>query len=679
MIAVPHISIRDAWRDDFRPRDLRPIYERTRVNLQGTVFTKSGPFEIGGSRHFIRPLDALVDPHVREVNILAPVQDGKTLIADIWLPDIILNDPGPFLGLFQKDDVAQDHCKLRTWPVLKHVPDIKAILDTLGKTESCTQEILLPQMPIYINGPALGNLQSKPFRYLWCDEPWMYKKGVIGEAKGRLGSFVKLGLDKALFTSQGGFAQNISETETKEWYEQYISGELNEWHVQCAGCREFFVPVWGCTREVYVKRFPHLAGVVRSGASMRANVGMLWDDRRDQQGLWRIEECKSTLRYCCPLCDHETKALRLIPDETTFDQLYKATQSAWNRTGEYRVIGERKSIKKSFHWNGIITYPWEYLLDLFLSADNAAAMGDRSHLIIFWQKRMAEFHDQTKCEDTVRLEAVEIETGALDRAIIEVDGIQFKHRQGQVDVQMTHLWLAASIWSDTGDDLTIWYEKLMDWSEVENRQKLFKIADQDMAIDINYQLRAQEVARECVLHGHEGKDAKGNIRWFQWQAYRGTDRDYFDHPGPMANGKPTKVQRPYSFEPERIPITDVTDPRIVKLFSDFRKRGWAKPLCMVWKWSNPTIKEMIERRRDGLARGILSKPVEGEWVTEWSKQMHGEKKIPITNKRGYTSLQYHAIRDNHAFDCKGMDIAHAIRRGRLSLPAIASDGKPPEK
>lgn len=668
MIAPAHFNIREAWRSDFSPRDLRPIYERTRVNLQGTVFTKNGPFEVSASRHFIAPFDSLLDPYVRETNVLAPVQDGKTLIADIWLPDVVMHAAGPFLGVFQKDDIAVDHCKLRTWPILESVPEIKTILDALGKSESCTQEILLPQMPIYINGPALSNLQSKPFRYLWCDESWLYKKGVIQEAKGRLGSFVKLGLDKALFTSQGGYAQDHSETETKEWYEQYISGELNEWHVQCRGCRQHHIPVWGCSREEYFKRFPHLVGAACSGASLRNRVGMIWDELRDERGLWRVEECKPTLHYDCPLCGHaeSLKESRVV-------------QAAWNRTGEYRILGERKSVKKSFHWNGIITYPWEYLLDLFLNAANAAALGDRSHLIIFWQKRMAEFHDQNKDDDFTRLDTIEITTGSIEQPIIEVDGLQFKHRQGQVDVQMTHLWFAASIWSDHGDDLTLWFEKLMDWSEVEDRQKRFRILDQDMAVDINYELRATEVARECVLHGHAGKDAQGNVIWFQWQAYRGTDRDYFDHPGPVKNGKPTKIQLPYSWEPERIPITDITDPRIIALFADFKKRGWAKPLCKVWKWSNPTIKEMIERRRDGLARGVFSKPVEGAWVSEWSRQMHGEKKLLVPQKRGYSRYQYHAIRANHAFDCKGMDITHAMRRGRLSLPPLILDSKPPEK
>lgn len=663
-----HVSIRDAWRSDFKPRDLRPIYERTRVNLKGTVFTRNGPFEISGSRHFIAPLDAQLDPYVRETNILAPVQDGKTLIADIWLPDIILHDPGPFLGVFQKDDIAMDHCKLRTWPILQNIPEIFAKLEALGKKEACTQEILLPEMPIYINGPALSNLQSKPFRYLWCDEPWLYKKGVIAEAKGRLGSFVKLGLDKSLFTSQGGYAQDQSETETKEWYEQFISGELNEWHVQCRGCRQHHIPVWNSLREEYLRRYPQFAAGARSGPSPRSHVGMVWDELRDERGLWRVEECKPTLRYVCPLCSHAEPLAEC-----------KRAQAAWNRTGEYRVIGEHKRIKKSFHWSGLITYPWEYLLDLFLTADNAAALGDRSHLIIFWQKRMAEFHDQTRDGESHRIETIEITTGALDHPVIEVDGVKFRHRQGQVDVQMTHLWFAASIWSDQGDDLTLWYEKLMDWGEVEKRQKLFKILDQDMAIDINYDLRASEVARECVIHGHAGTDAKGNVTWFQWQAYRGSDRDYFDHPGPIKNGRPTKIQLPYSYDPERIPITDVTDPRIVALFADFRKRGWAKPLCTVWKWSNPTIKDMAATRRDQLARGVLSRPVEGPWVTEWSRQMHGEKKIPVANKRGYSVLQWHATRANHAFDCKGMDIAHAMRRGRLALPALVLDSKPAEK
>src|SRR5687767_6392684 len=82
----------DNWSRVWKPRDRRPIYEWARENVfLPSRLTRTGAFEVDRSRQFVAPFDALQNDRIREVNILAPVRDGKTLIADVWLPWLVVN------------------------------------------------------------------------------------------------------------------------------------------------------------------------------------------------------------------------------------------------------------------------------------------------------------------------------------------------------------------------------------------------------------------------------------------------------------------------------------------------------------------------------------------------------------------------------------------------------------
>lgn len=49
-------------------------------------------------------MEALVDPKIRVVSIIASIQSGKTSVGEFGLAHIIANHPGPTLWLDQTDD-----------------------------------------------------------------------------------------------------------------------------------------------------------------------------------------------------------------------------------------------------------------------------------------------------------------------------------------------------------------------------------------------------------------------------------------------------------------------------------------------------------------------------------------------------------------------------------------------
>jgi hypothetical protein len=349
---IPSDLISIDWHLAWQPRDRRPIYEWAKENvfLQPPL-TRTGPFDVSLSRQFIAAFDALQNDRVREVNILAPVRDGKTLIADVWLPWLIVNAPGPFRWVFQDEKAAEDQEEHRVKPILRNVPGLGHFVPDRGRLDN------VAGMVVAIDGPALGNLQSRGYKYMVLDEPWLWEDGRLEEAKARQKDFRKLQNNKVLIISQGGEAGG-------DWDRQFKSGIINEWHVQCQGCGKYVLPVWSGWRD--------------DGSRW----GMQWDDKRDERGFWDIPKAVPTARFTCFYCGHvhvDTPRLK----------------SNWNLTGKHAAEETDKSDSRvSLHWPAIISYSFHELVELYLKADNQLKTGSPTATIQFFQKQMAEMANE---------------------------------------------------------------------------------------------------------------------------------------------------------------------------------------------------------------------------------------------------------------------------------------------
>ena len=86
-----------------------------------------GRFRADNSPWLKEPLEALVDPKVRIVSIIAAIQSSKTTIGEIGLCYIIPNLPGPALWLDQTDDDAKDQAESRLGRVFDECPAVQAL------------------------------------------------------------------------------------------------------------------------------------------------------------------------------------------------------------------------------------------------------------------------------------------------------------------------------------------------------------------------------------------------------------------------------------------------------------------------------------------------------------------------------------------------------------------------
>lgn len=610
------LSLLDAWDHAVNLPDRRPIYHWAAENVVlPPVLTQSGAFRIEGSRQMIAPFDAIKADGVREVNLQAHVRGAKSLIPDVATPWAIENDNASILSIFQTDPIAKNHAELRLWPILKRCPGVAAMLPA-NQYKQRTQEIIFANgLPLFVLGPAIGNLQSRGFKWVICDEPWLYEKGRLGEAKARLGDFRKMSSSKLICLSQGGIPES-------DWDNQFKSGVLHEWQVECQGCHRFFTPVW--------------SGFHSDGS----RHGVCFDAPKMPGGDYDRKAAVKSLRYVCPLCAH--------PHRDT-----AATRAAWNATGRYvtadgAIVGPGYVFPEqcSFHWWAIIDYRWADLLNLWLSARKAAHLGDYSAQIQFFQKYLAESKNEATVHEMRQAFARRAST-AKDKVSMSFDGAT--HRFMTADRQQEDVyWAEVRDWAPSGESLRVWFGKCFADAEVRARQIEYAVADDCVAIDSGHRPYGDHgVYAACIKYG--------------WVAARGDKRKSYTHeiPPQFKGDVSTRVQRPFAMPAQAWPGGSVG--------------GADEAFALVVYFSSHVLKDRLQGLID---HGFWKEPdadPNDETEVEYRKQMSAEFKVK--DKTG-AFVWVCPSGENHAFDLGAMQILCAMSSGLL--PADVGDQPEPE-
>ena len=474
--------IQQAWRDVWAQKDRRPIYEWAADNVSlSAPLTKTGAFDVSGSRHFIPIFDALQDDFVREVNCLKPVRGGGTLIGDIWMPWTRVNEPGPFMFVLQTDPIADDHFQKVLMPTLESVPEIRRQLDSLDRFKKTGRKIEFADgNHLHVNGPSIGNLQTNAFRYLQLDECWMYAAGRMADAEARVGDFVKQQRSKIFRVSQGGPSEGVNIDED-DWFRAYHAAQIHEWQVPCLHCGKMMDGAF--------------AGKRADGSFW----GMTWDAVKKDSGEWNVARACETVRF---ECEHCGQAMLDTPQ----------TKRIWNESGGYRIaIGESKS-KRSFHWEAVIDYPWRELVELWLEACNAEHRGDLKPKLQFYQKRRAMF----KTEEQLLRGGLSFKRTAYE---INSDLLPGEFDFATFDKQAEDMyWGTIRRWYPSGKSRRIWFGKIYGEGAIAEVVGKYKVQPNRVGIDSGFEPKGDRgVYAMCVRHG--------------WIALKGDDEYEFIHIG----------------------------------------------------------------------------------------------------------------------------------------------------
>lgn len=475
--------LRDAW----TPADRREPWRWCEDHIRSIPYSPlPGPFRSENSPWIREVMEAIVDPKIRLVSIIAAVQSSKTTSPELTLCYIIANLPGPCLWLDQTDEDAKDESESRLQKLFESCEPVKKLFPkNKNKQRNCTIHFSNGMTLWLLGAYNKTNLQRRSIRWLFGDETWRWPVGHMAEAEARTTAFGWLG--KCVFMSQGG-------EENDDTHRKFETTDMREWHFKCPKCQKFIPYKW---------------------------ENIEWDDDcKDENGEYDFAKINHSTALKCLECGE------YFEDSDRMRRLL-------NKDGKFIALNPNASKENvGFHWNALASMSWGKLAELYLRAKIAARKGDSSLLQQFYQKRLAlawrEFAEDYRLEiasgsynsgDVWDEEAGFNKLGEIIAPPFAENEVIAPLRIMSVDVQMNCFYLVVRAWSINGSSRLLWHEKVLTWEDIEEIQKRFKILDNLVFVDAGY--NSFEVYKHCGER--------------DWIALMGDNRANFFHRLP--NGK----------------------------------------------------------------------------------------------------------------------------------------------
>ena len=479
--------LRDILKDAWTPADRREPWRWCEDHIRSIPYSPlPGPFRSENSPWIREVMEAIVDPKIRLVSIIAAVQSSKTTSPELTLCYIIANLPGPCLWLDQTDEDAKDESESRLQKLFESCEPVKKLFPkNKNKQRNCTIHFSNGMTLWLLGAYNKTNLQRRSIRWLFGDETWRWPVGHMAEAEARTTAFGWLG--KCVFMSQGG-------EENDDTHRKFETTDMREWHYKCPKCGKYIPYKW-------------------------ENVE--WDDDcKDENGEYDFSKINHSTALKCPECGE------YFEDSDRMRRIL-------NKDGKFIALNPNASKENvGFHWNALASMSWGKLAELYLRAKIAARKGDSSLLQQFYQKRLAlawrEFAEDYRLEiasgsynsgDVWDEEAGFNKLGEIIAPPFAENEVIAPLRIMSVDVQMNCFYLVVRAWSISGSSRLLWHEKVLTWEDIEEIQKRFRILDNLVFVDAGY--NSFEVYKHC-----------GERNWI---ALMGDNRANFFHRLP--NGK----------------------------------------------------------------------------------------------------------------------------------------------
>jgi len=409
---------------------------------------RSPNFDIDSTPWLRWPMLQIADDENKEIIVMAPVGSGKTTMLEGVLPWIIAEEPGPTLITMQTDDDARAWVDTRFHPSLKTNDKVEPLLPT-GKNRGNFRkgEILFAHMPLHIGGANLANLQSKSIRWVYGDEVWIWKDGMLEEARRRTHDRWN---SRVVLVSQGG-------SEGDQFDRAFQDALIHDFCFKCPSCDERQTYQW---KQV---KFKHI---------------------KNEAEEWDWDEIKKSVYYECANEDCKEK----FEDKAEVRRTLSAS-------GEY--ISRNNNAKPG---RIAATYPamavwwidWSKLVMEWITAQDARKRLNLAPLRQFIQKRLAQ--SWVEPNETVTLK------GATDayRMAEYFDGQKWEFENFRfmtVDVQQDCFFVIIRAWSIEGKSRLLYEGKIDEWEGLRMLRDRMKVPNRCVFVDRGY--RPDTVALEC--------------------------------------------------------------------------------------------------------------------------------------------------------------------------------------
>jgi hypothetical protein len=496
--AMPGVGILSftGWQAGWTKPDRRPIYEWAHDNLVlPPSYSIPGRFDVMVNRPLMAVFDDIQNSAVKRIRFRKPTRFGGSLIADIAIPWIVCNDPGPIMWNWQSDVDAAQHMKEKAWALWKSCRPFKALLPP-NRHDKTTTEIFFGPFFLLCQGANLNNLQSKGIRWLFNDELWLpVWQELYQHAIGRTRDFERAGNDKVVDVSQAG---NANDVEDRNWQQGHQA-------------------VWGYLAKDG-KHYPlEFGGKHPDGRRW----GLIWADDAKKNGRYNKARAIETARYVCRFTGQEW-----LDDPRTIAE--------WNAAGAYIATNPNASnSSRSYSVNALLNRTFASLIEEKIDAMELAARGDMTALRDFKQK--AECVPWQEVHLTVEISTERNGYTYAQYANGEKwDGELYRmmsiDRQHGIGKDVPHRWVEVRAFKPNGDSRQLWFGRLETKEACRDLQQKLGIIDRCVWQDARFE--KHEVFKECVEYG--------------WIAVMGSQQNSWTHYTNNPGQPETKVTLPYS-------------------------------------------------------------------------------------------------------------------------------------
>lgn len=480
------------WPSCFRVLDRRPPWQwgAEKVRIKNSPYA-GNRFRPELTPWLKEPLSVLPFNTITEISCQCCVQGSKTIYVLVGASWAIEFEPDTMMITCQSDDDAKFFARERANYAFERIPNIARRMPT-DRSKKSICSLSLSDMSLEIQGANPNNLNSKPVRWIFNDEVWLWKRGLLDESRKRGTRYWNRRIVNVSTAGERGCDMDLA----------FEAGDKREWHLMCPACGKLNLPRW--ERIQWPK-----TGEVKL-----------------ENGDWNFKAVKDLTRFACEHCKAEHPHTHEVHAMMNDGGAYVATNP--NPTPGH----------VSFRWNAFCLAPselsWGDLAVEWLVAESEFAKGNEKPRKEFIQKRLAESYNPNRYISFTKLPTVKIE-----------GDLAYDYLFMTVDVQETEFWSVIRAWSKTGQSWLLWAGRLFTWDEIEAKQNELKVPGQCVFIDAGYE--QNRVVRECAKRNKLVKLGRRED-WLGWKALDGESQESRSFVYTPANSKP--ILLPYSWPPK---------------------------------------------------------------------------------------------------------------------------------
>lgn len=453
------------WRNGWSKPDRRPIYLWAHDNLVlPQSYAIPGRFDVSITRPLMAVFDDIQNVVIKRIRFRKPPRFGGSMIADIAIPWIICNDPGPIGWHWQSDDDAKGHMKQKALHLWKTSKQFRAMLPE-NRHDKTNTEIYFGPFFIKVCGANLNNLQGVGLRWVFNDELWLpVWQDLYQHAVYRTRDYERAGNEKIVDVSQCGVTDDV---EDRNWK----TGHRAQWAYK------------GSDGQLHQLLF----GGKRPDGS---RWGLVWNDDAKKDGRYNKARAVETCRY------EAEKTGQIWKDDPK-------TIAEWNRDGAYVQTNPNAShTNRSYAVNALLNRTFASLVEEKIDAMELASRGDMSALRDYKQK--AETVPWEEVHLTVEISSAVTGFKYADYANGEkwegeIARVMTIDRQHGIGKDIPHRWVEVRAFQANGDSRQIWFGRLETKEACRDLQTKMGITDRCVWQDSRFEKAL--VYAECAEYG----------------------------------------------------------------------------------------------------------------------------------------------------------------------------------